>query len=139
MNASPKHPNDNTESDSSPNDHDDGQMLFDPERGMYRKTKLHDRRTHARLSQESLVCDLGPVLDLSIGGLRVLCKRCHDGPMTIRLSAFEFDMNLDGQVVWTRHLGFRRYEIGVEFLNVDDDTAKILSRISAIHRMRRAI
>ena len=48
-------------------------------------------------------------------------------------------MNLYGQVVWTKHLGFRRHEIGVQFLNIDDDTAKILSRISAIHRMRRAI
>ncbi len=139
MNASRKHPNDNTESDSSPNDHDDRQMLFELQRGMNGETKFRDRRTHARLPQESLVCDLGPVLDLSIGGLRVLCKRCREGPLKIRLSAFEFDMNLDGQVVSTRHLGFRRHDIGVQFLNVDDDTAKILSRISAIHRMRRAI
>ncbi len=139
MNASRKHPKDNTESDSSPKGHDDRQMFFEPQRGMKRETNLSDRRTPARLPQESLVCDLGPILDLSIGGMRVLCKRRREGSLKIRLWAFQFYMNLDGQVVWTKHLGFRRHEIGVQFLNVDDDTAKILSRISAIHRMRRAI
>ncbi len=139
MNASRKHPKDNTESDSSPNDHDDRRMFFEPQRGLKRETNLSDRRTPARLPQESLVCDLGPLLDLSIGGMRVLCKRRREGSLKVRLWAFQFSMNLDGQVVWTKHLGFRRHEIGVQFLNVDDDTAKILSRISAIHRMRRAI
>lgn len=139
MNASHKHHKDNTESVSSPNDHDDRQMLFEPQRGMMRETDPSDRRTPARLPQEDLVSDLGPVLDLSIGGMRVLCKRRRKGSLKVRLWAFQFNMNLDGQVVWTKHLGFRRHEIGVQFYNVDDDTAKILSRISAIHRMRRAI
>ena len=139
MNVRRKHPQDNTESDSSPNDHDGRQMFFDPLRGMKRETNLSDRRTPARLPQEDLVSDLGPILDLSIGGMRVLCKRRREGSLKVRLWAFQFYMNLDAQVVWTKHLGFRRHEIGVEFLNIDDDTAKILSRISAIHRMRRAI
>ncbi len=114
-------------------------MFFEPLRGMKRETNLSDRRTPARLQQEDLVSDLGPILDLSIGGMRVLCKRRREGSLKVRLWAFQFYMNLDGQVVWTKHLGFRRHEIGVQFLNIDDDTAKILSRISAIHRMRRAI
>ncbi len=139
MKASRKHLKDNTESESSPNDHDDRRMFFEPLRGMKRETNLSDRRTPARLQQESLVCDLGPILDLSIGGMRVLCKRRREGPLELRLWAFQFSMSLDGQVVWTKQLGFRRHEIGVQFLNVDDDTSKILSRISAIHRMRRAI
>ena len=139
MNASRKHRQDNTESDSSPNDHGGESLFFDPLRGMKRETNLNDRRTPARLPQESLVSDLGPILDLSIGGMRVLCKRRREGSLKVRLWAYQFNMNLDGQVVWTKHLGFRRHEIGVQFLNVDDDTAKILSRISAIHRMRRAI
>ena len=139
MNPSRKHRQDSTESDSSPNDHDDRRMFFEPLRGMKRETNLSDRRTPARLPQEDLVSDLGPILDLSIGGMRVLCKRRREGSLKIRLWAFQFYMNLDGQVVWTEHLGFRRHEIGVQFLNIDDDTAKILSRISAIHRMRRAI
>lgn len=139
MNLRRKHRQDSTESDSSPNDHDDRRMFFDPLRGMKRETNLSDRRTPARLPQEDLVSDLGPILDLSIGGMRVLCKRRLEGSLKVRLWAFQFYMNLDGQVVWTKHLGFRRHEIGVQFLNIDDDTAKILSRISAIHRMRRAI
>ncbi len=139
MKASRKHLKDNTESESSPNDHDDRRMFFEPQRGMKLETNTSDRRTPARLPQEDLVSDLGPVLDLSIGGMRVLCKRRRKGSLKVRLWAFQFYMNLDGQVVWTKHLGFRRHEIGVQFSNVDDDTAKILSRISAIHRMRRAI
>jgi len=134
-----KNPQDNTESDSSPNDHDERRMFFKPLRGMKSETNLSDRRTPARLPQESLVCDLGPVLDLSIGGMRVLCKRRREGLLKVRIWAFQYYMILDGQVVWTKHLGFRRHEIGVQFLEVDDDTSKILSRISAIHRMRRAI
>ncbi len=139
MNASRKHRQDNTESDSSPNDHDGESLFFEPQRGMKRETNLSDRRTPARLQQEDLLSDLGPILDLSVGGMRVLCKRSREGSLKVRLWAYQFTMNLDGQVVWTKHLGFRRHEIGVEFLNVDDDTAKILARVSAIHRMRRAI
>jgi hypothetical protein len=139
VNASRKHRQDNTESDSSPNDHDGESLFFEPQRGMKRETNLSDRRTPARLQQEDLLSNLGPILDLSVGGMRVLCKRSREGSLKVRLWAYQFTMNLDGQVVWTKHLGFRRHEIGVEFLNVDDDTAKILARVSAIHRMRRAI
>ncbi len=125
--------------ESLPIDGIDESLFFDPQRGMKRETKLSDRRTPARLPQESLVCDMGPVLDLSIGGMRVLCKRRREGSLKIRIWAFRYYMILDGQIVWTKHLGFRRHEIGVQFINVDDDTSKILSRISSIHRMRRAI
>ncbi len=139
MNLRHEHRQIKRESASSPKGHDGEPLFFEPQRGMKRETNLSDRRSPGRLPQEDLVCDLGPILDLSIGGMRVLCKRRLEGSLKIRLWAFQFYMNLDGQVVWTKHLGFRRHEIGVQFLNVDDDTAKILSRISAIHRMRRAI
>ena len=139
MKFSQKHGKNIADPDPSLIDDSGEPLFFDPQRGMKRETNLSDRRTPARLPQESLVCDLGPVLDLSIGGMRVLCKRRREGLLKVRIWAFQYYMILDGQVVWTKHLGFRRHEIGVQFLNVDDDTSKILSRISAIHRMRRAI
>ena len=39
----------------------------------------------------------------------------------------------------TRRLGFRRYEIGLTFLDVDEQSAEILARISADHRARQAV
>ena len=123
-----------------PVDGADEQFLLEPQRGVGCIIQLgDDRRTTGRLPQESLECNLGPVLDMSTGGMRVLCKRPHQGPLQVCLKASQYSMTLSGQVVWSRRLGFRRHEIGVHFVDVDDDTTQVLSRVSASYRMRRAL
>ena len=97
------------------------------------------RRIPGRLPQEQLVSDLGPVLDLSAGGMRVLSTRPLLGMKDVGLRAADFGVKLRTKVAWCRRLGFRRHEIGLTFLDVDEKLAHMLSRISSDHRTRSAI
>ena len=97
------------------------------------------RRIPGRLPQEQLVSSLGPVLDLSAGGMRVLTTRPLLGMRDIGLRGGDFSVKLSTKVAWSRRLGFRRHEIGLTFLDVDEELASMLSRISSDHRARSAI
>lgn len=140
MNANHEHSETPENAESQPVDKANEQFLLEPQRGVERLLSLgDDRRTSGRLPQESLECNLGPVLDLSTGGMRVLCKRPHEGTLEVCLQASQYSMNLSGQVAWSKRLGFRRHEIGIQFVDLDEDTTHVLSRISASYRMRRAL
>jgi hypothetical protein len=115
-------------------------MQFNPHLGLTRFIgRREGRRVPGRLPQELLMCDLGPVIDLSAGGMRVLSTRPRVGTLDVRLDGAEVSLTLRAKVVWARRLGFRRHEIGLSFLEVDEDTARILSRISSAHRARAAV
>ena len=115
-------------------------MRFDPMATMMRVIGRRDgRRLKGRLAQEGLDCNLGPVLDLSSGGLRVLSKRPRDGELTVHLDGFDLTLKLQAKVVWTTRHGFHRHEMGLELLHVDEEMGLILSRISRQHRSQRAI
>jgi hypothetical protein len=115
-------------------------MQFNPTIRLSRFLGSRDgRRIPGRLPQEQLVCDLGPVLDLSAGGMRVLCTRPLLGKMDVGLRGSDFGVKLCTKVAWSRRLGFRRHEIGLTFLDVDEKVATMLSRISSDHRARSAI
>ena len=73
-------------------------------------------RRRKRLAQDILRSDLGPVLDLSSDGMRVLSKKAMDGLISINLSAPGFEQSLKARVVWRRKLGFRMHELGIQFL-----------------------
>ncbi len=115
-------------------------MRFDPMATMMRVIGRRDgRRLAGRLAQEGLECNLGPVLDLSSGGLRILSKRPREGELTVHLDGFDMTLKLQAKVVWTTRHGFRRHEMGLELLHVDEEMGRILSRISRQHRSQRAI
>ncbi len=90
------------------------------------------RRTGRRL-QESLSSNLGPVLDLSAGGVRILSSRDRQGEQTVDLFSNSGTFSLAGRVVWHRKLGFRKHEIGVEFSDVDEEAAQTLCDIARAH------
>jgi hypothetical protein len=80
------------------------------------------RRRGKRHVVDSLTCDLGEVLDLSTVGMRVGIS--GKPPLQIgqsgkiRLRIPEGALAVTGRVVWMRRTGFRRYQMGVEFVNV---------------------
>jgi len=88
------------------------------------------RRLPGRVPQEMLVCDLGPVLDLSSGGMRVLGTRRRQGELDLTLWGEDLKLALRARVAWSRRLGFRRHEIGLALLEVDETVAELLSRVS---------
>lgn len=120
--------------------HDLGGMQFNPQTSLTRFIgRREGRRVPGRLSQESLQSDLGPVLDMSSGGMRVLCRRPYQGEFRIEVVGYNVVLTIQARVAWVQKLGFRRFEIGFAFLDIDEDVAQMLIRISTIHRERRAI
>ncbi len=114
-------------------------MPFDPQASMLRLLGRSDfRRRSGRFPQESLTCNLGAVLDLSAGGMRVLCNRPMEDEVRVFLAGYDISVALQAEVVWTHRHGRRKHEVGLRFLKVDHDLTSILSRISAMHRKRRA-
>ena len=100
----------------------------------------HDRRTHARLSQEALQCNLGEVIDLSLGGMQVRCARMpKDKVIEVELIHQTETIKLNAEVMRSTKIGFRKHEIGLRFLDVDPDTAKLLSQVSQNHWVRRTL
>ena len=97
------------------------------------------RRIPGRVPQEMLVCTLGPVLDLSPGGMRVLSTRRRDGKLELTLWGGDLKLALRARVAWCHRLGFRRHEVGLTFLDVDETVAELLTRISADHRARQVV
>ncbi|MHC4430025.1 MAG: histidine kinase dimerization/phospho-acceptor domain-containing protein [Planctomycetota bacterium] len=98
-----------------------------------------DRRAHGRLPQELLQSSLGPVLDLSLGGMRVRSARPLKGELDVVLMDLEEPVTLRAVTMWTRRLGFRKHEIGLSFLKMPPEVAKQLTRISLNHRLRRIL
>ncbi len=120
--------------------HDLGVMQFNPQTSLTRFIgRREGRRVPGRLPQESLECDLGPVLDMSSGGMRVLCRRPYEGEVQIHVEGYDVVLTIQARVAWVQKLGFRRFEIGLAFLDIDEDVAQMLTRVSTIHRERRAI
>ncbi len=115
-------------------------MRFDPKATMLRVIgRRSGRRLQGRLHQDGLVCNMGQVVDLSSGGMRVLAKRPHHGELTVCVDGFDMTLRLQANIVWCERHGFRCFEMGLEFLYVDEEMGQILSRISRQHRKQRAI
>lgn len=117
-----------------------GIVRFDPKATMLRVIgRRSGRRLPGRLPQEGLYCNLGAVVDLSAGGMRVLAKRPHHGELTVCVDGFDMSLRLQANVVWCEHHGLRCYEMGLKFLYVAEEMGRVLSRISQMHRKQRAI
>ena len=98
----------------------------------------HDRRVYPRLPQALLETNFGPVLDLSLSGMRIRCAKPPIGEVDVELVGSGEWVPLRAEVVWVRKIGFRKHEAGLRFLNVSPETAKQLTRISLTHRVRTA-
>jgi hypothetical protein len=116
-------------------------MRFDPQLGLTRlKTLGNGRRRCGRLEQEMLECDLGPVHNLSVGGMRITCRRPPDDePLTTTIRGLGEPITLRGRVKWTKRIGWRKIEAGIEFIDVTPDLARRLTAIATDHRLRRAM
>jgi hypothetical protein len=92
------------------------------------------RRSSGRQRLEALRCNLGPVLDLSAGGMRVLSKRSRSGELLVTLRSFGRKVTVAAKVAWSRRIGFRRHLVGLSFTNVNPDSIKALNQLSCDHR-----
>jgi c-di-GMP-binding flagellar brake protein YcgR len=98
-----------------------------------------DRRSHGRLLQEGVSCNLGVVLDLSAGGMRVLSTKATEGLKEVRIKSFDAEVIVHADVVWCKRLGFRRHELGLRFKELEKKTQQTLTNIAMTNRLRQAI
>ncbi len=96
----------------------------------------HDRRVYPRLPQALLETNFGPVLDLSLSGMRIRCVKPPIGEVDVELVGSGEWVPLRAEVVWVKKIGFRKHEAGLRFLDVSPETAQQLTRISLTHRVR---
>ncbi len=99
--------------------------------GAARLRPLTDRRRFGRFRGTRLGCNIGRVVDLSGGGLRVRRATRISSQMDVKLWTPKRQITVLAKVAWVRRIGFRKYEIGLEFLDMTPDTQKDLSTFAA--------
>lgn len=115
-------------------------MAFDPNHGIpWRPSPDGQPRAHGRVDQEMLCSAIGPVLDLSGGGARVLSRRRRSGFIFLKLYDSQRHVVVKSRVVWSRRVGFMRYELGVQFLFITPRQAEALTALCRDNRARRSV
>ncbi len=77
---------------------------------------FQERRRCGRFrSGRSLTCNLGAVLDLSRGGLRVVSRRRLEGERLVELFTVDRRLRVPANVIWCDRVGFRKHVVGLEF------------------------
>jgi PAS domain S-box-containing protein len=97
------------------------------------------RRAYPRVTQESVTCSHGPVIDLSVSGMRIRCRRPPEGVFDVELADGEAALELRAEVVWAEKIGFRLHEVGLRFIDLEPQTASQLGALAARNRMRRVM
>lgn len=97
------------------------------------------RRRSGRLPQESLVCNLGLVIDISIGGMRVLSRTAHSGVVKVKFRDYPMPEPLQATVTWSKRAGIFMRELGLRFENLSPQLTSMLTQIASAHRFKRAI
>jgi hypothetical protein len=100
-----------------------------------------DRRAAARLPQDALLqCSLGQICDLSRTGMRVRTRRLPDASLVyMQLSDGQNSLRLKAEVVWVNKLGFRKYEVGLQFLSLSTQELATVSRMAMYNRYNRTM
>jgi len=92
-----------------------------------------DRREEIRVAQNELESSLGQVLDISVSGMRVICRHIPKNEQ------FDFQLNtsvdpitVTGKIVWQQRLGFRKHEIGLSFINASKELISLVHLCSTL-------
>ena len=99
--------------------------------GAARLRPLAERRKFSRFKGTRLGCNIGRVMDLSDGGLRIRCSTRLSSQMDVKLWTAKRQITVPAKVAWVRRIGFRKYEIGLEFRNLTPETRTDLSTFAA--------
>lgn len=93
-----------------------------------------DTRRFQRHATEGVSCDLGEVADLSEGGMRVVTQGrppVRTGQIhSLRISAGDDEINVAGRFVRMRRVSLKRFETGVEFINLPEAKADQIRRLA---------
>jgi len=92
-----------------------------------------DRREEMRIVQNELASSLGQVLDISVSGMRVVCRHVpKDKQVDFQLNTTVHPITVTGKIVWTQRLSFRKHEIGLSFIDANKDLIDLVHRCSTL-------
>lgn len=74
---------------------------------------------------------LGPIIDVSIAGIRILAEKRIEGRQRLTLVPGEDEITVEIRVVWCRQVEKRMYEVGCEFVGIDESVRGRIARLSA--------
>ena len=89
-----------------------------------------EHRRAGRVNVGLLRCNLGRVLELSSGGVRLLSRRKLGGRHEIKLFDSDVGIRIEAEVRWSRRHGLWKHEIGLQFPNVTSDIAAKLTTLA---------
>ena len=92
-----------------------------------------NRRESDRVNPYWLHCDPGYVLDISETGIRLLVKRPLRGQMKLPIWTDDIGVHVQTEVVWSRKIGFRQYEVGLRFIDLTELEVSQLRAIAMEH------
>lgn len=110
-----------------------GEYPIDPTRRQTspRPARGAENRRYGRLKGPGLSCNLGAVIDLSAGGVRVLSKRKVKGRTVVYFDTGDGQkLGVKTRIAWSRRIGFRTYLMGLQFEDLPLSAAKRLLRQS---------
>lgn len=73
------------------------------------------QRKFGRLRIEALPCNLGRVLDLSAGGVRISTSRKLPETVELSLGDTQHRLVVTGNVAWQKRVGWKSHEAGISF------------------------
>ncbi len=90
-----------------------------------------DRRRRGRVKcTGSVTSNLGNVLDISSSGLRVLSKTKVEGKGRVELISPTKRVIVTARVVWCHKVAFRKYVMGLEFIDLTPELTRTLTEIA---------
>lgn len=115
---------------------------FNPQQGVLTEQSpgaKSGRRRTGRLETESVASNLGAVLNLSSGGMRVLCRRTPRNPVHVELVGCGAHLKLRGEVAWVQRIGFFQKIVGIHFIDVTEEQTSLLTSLAMTNTIRRMI
>jgi hypothetical protein len=89
-----------------------------------------ERRRSARRQPSSVMSSIGPVLDLSASGMRAMCARPFEGDFDVTIEADDGrQVHVRASAKWRKRVGFRRFVVGLAFVDVSPDVARRLAKL----------
>lgn len=97
------------------------------------ESRPENKRRHGRLVVQETGCSIGRIEDISCSGMRIRTKtrmKVSQNPIGMRIETLDGPTVLPCKVVWSKRAGFRRWDIGVEFMAMTLDQRRMLNDLA---------